>query len=89
MHPPFTYICIDLNLILNLHLDIYSVFGIVVLWCIAVTRMSVTTRSRSEAGIGSEFRSEQSYQVLEEGNRIGLGFNLCVVPTHTICGYVL
>ena len=47
--------------------------------------MSVTTRSRSEAGIGSDFGSEQSYQILEEGNRIGLGFNLCVVPTRMIC----
>ena len=47
------------------------------------------TRSQSEAGIGSEFRSEQSYQISEGGNRIGLGINLCVAPTRTICGYVL
>ena len=26
---------------------------------------------------------------MEEGNRIELGFNLCVVPPHTICRYVL
>ena len=50
---------------------------------------TVITRSQSETGIGSEFRSEQSYQISEGGNRIGLGFNLCVVPTCTIYRYVL
>jgi len=47
------------------------------------------TGSRSEARIGSEFGSEWSYQLSEEGNGIGLGFNLCVAPTRMICGYVL
>ena len=43
------------------------------------------TQSWSRARIGSEFGLERSYQLLEEGNRIGLGFNLCVAPTCTIC----
>jgi len=51
--------------------------------------VDVTTQLQSEARIGSEFRLEQSYQISEEGNRIGLGFNLCVASTRTICGYVL
>jgi len=61
-------------------------------WCWkigGVGIVSVMTQSRSEAGIGSEFRSEWSYQILEEGNGIGLGFNVCVAPTHMICRYVL
>ena len=49
----------------------------------------VTARSWSDARIGLEFGSEQSYQMSEEGNRIGLGFNLCVALTCTICRYVL
>ena len=28
---------------------------------------------------------ERSYQISEEGNRIGLSFNLCVAPTCMIC----
>jgi len=36
--------------------------------------------------MGSEFGSGRSYQISEEGNGIGLGFNLCVAPTRTICG---
>jgi len=50
---------------------------------------TVMNRSQSGSEIGLEFRSEQSYQILEEGNRIGLGFNLCIVPTRMICRYVL
>ena len=42
-------------------------------------------RGQTEVGQGSEFGSERSYQISEEGNGIGLGFNLCVVPTRTIC----
>jgi len=52
------------------------------------TRLSVNVmnQSQSEAGIGLEFRLKQSYQVSEEGNRKGLGFNLCVVPLNTMQG---
>ena len=53
------------------------------------TSDTVMTQSQSEAGIGLEFGSEQSYQVSEEGNEIGLGLNLCVAPTHTICRFIL
>jgi len=49
---------------------------------------TVTTQSQSDARIESEFGSEQSYQISEEGNRIGLGFNLCVALARTICRYV-
>jgi len=49
----------------------------------------VTNHSWSETGIGSEFRLEQSSQVSEEGNRIELGFNLCVMPLQHYEGYVL
>ena len=45
--------------------------------------------TQSETGIWSELRSEQSYQILEESNEIGLGFNLCVAPTRMICRFVL
>ena len=46
-------------------------------------------QSWSKTRTGSKFRSEQSYQVLKEGNRIGLGFNLCVVPPQHYAGYVI
>jgi len=36
-----------------------------------------------------EFGSEQSYHVSEEGNRIGLGFNLCVAPPRHYAEYDL
>jgi len=36
--------------------------------------------SWSKTRMGSEFKLEWSYQVSEEGNRIGLGFKLCVAP---------
>ena len=38
---------------------------------------------RPEKGRSSD--QNGGYQISEEGNRIGLGFNLCVAPTRTIC----
>jgi len=54
-----------------------------------VPMSAVTNQSWSEPRIGLKFGSEQSYQILEEGNGIGLGFNLCVVPPQHYAGYVL
>jgi len=47
---------------------------------------TVMSSSQSEVRISLVSRSEHNQQIMEEGNRTGLGFNLCIAPTGTLCG---